>query len=253
MILNFFKSSSLSVLESEIPKNIDHYKEQEDWVKDYFTAKGMGNYSFNSGITVPDVELKIGDFTTDYDNAVNIYESFRGKLNPVQASDPRLWTYLAHNVFWGYMRNRWAIEKDSDEDDEGIGNKLVGRIGSRYFFKASKGKAFARQGIARLYWSAYLTYDEENKNPYELTEYFLSKQDIFTAATERSLARDKNLLLAALRALKEGDNLKRNQVRKFFLNLNLAGGTIVFDSLSKSDAYELAKRTLEDVLNENNP
>ena len=255
MIINFMKNDALDMLTSDIPNNASLYNSNEKWIDQYFEEKGFGSYYFSSGIMVPDVELTVGDSKTDFENAVKIFEAFKGQLNPVQASDLRLWSFLAHNTYWDYMRKRWAIDIASEEDEDDSGkDKIVSRIGSRYFFKASKGKAFVRQGIARLYWSAFLTYDEDNKeNPYEMTEYFLSKQDIFTVSTERSLARYKTLLLAALKVLKEQGDLKRSQIRSYFLNLNQAGGVVVFDSLSQQDAYELAKKTMDELLlSENN-
>ena len=250
MIINFMKNEALDMLTADIPENVSRYNLKERWIDQYFEEKDYGSYSFSTGIMVPDVSLTIGDSKTDFENAVKLYEAFKGQLNPVQASDLRLWSYLAHDTYWEYMRNRWAIDVASDEDEDDVGkDKIVSRIGSRYFFKASKGKAFVRQGIARLYWSAYLTYDEDNKdNPYDITEYFLSKQDIFSVSTERSLARYKTLLVEALKVLKEHGDLKRADIRSYFLNLNQAGGVIVFDSLSKKDAYELAKRTLDETL-----
>ncbi len=249
MIINFLKNDALDMLISDIPKNTALYNSKDRWIDQYFEDSGFSNYSFSTGIMVPDVDLSIGDSKKDYGNAVKLYEAFKNQLNPVQASDLRLWAYLAHYTYWDYMRTRWAIDVASEEDEDDAGkSKIVSRIGSRYFFKASKGKAFVRQGIARLYWSAYLTYDEENKNnPYEMTEYFLSKQDIFTVSTERSLARCKTLLLAALKVLKEHGELKRTEIRNYFLNLNQMGGVVIFDSLSKEDACELAKRTLEET------
>lgn len=250
MIINFMKNDALDMLTSDIPNNTSLYNSNEKWLDQYFEEKGFGSYYFSSGIMVPDVELTVGDSKTDFENAVKIFEAFKGQLNPVQASDLRLWSFLAHNTYWDYMRKRWAIDTASEEDEDDSGkDKIVSRIGSRYFYKASKGKAFVRQGISRLYWSAFLTYDEDNKeNPYEMTEYFLSKQDIFTVSTERSLARYKTLLLAALKVLKEQGDLKRSLIRSYFLNLNQAGGIIVFDSLSKQDAYDLAKKTLDELL-----
>ena len=105
-----------------------------------------------------------------------------------------------------------------------------------------------RQGIARLYWAAYLTYDENRENPYELTKFFLSKQDLFLASTERALARNKTILMAALTVLKENGSLKRKQIRNFFSALNQAGGVVMLDSLTAEDAHDLAERTLEEVL-----
>ena len=252
MVLNFLKNSALDLLVSDIPSNIEKYDAKPKWIDDYFEAKGMGNYYFNSMISVPDVDLIIGDSKTDFKNAVTLYSALKDTLNPVQASDLRLWAFLAHNTYWDYMRERWAIDVPEDDDEaEAEANKLVARVGSRYFFKASKGKAFVRQGIARLYWSAHLTYDDGNSNPFEYTEYFLSKQDIFAVSTERSLARNKTLLLAALKVLKETGDLKRKDIRQYFLKLNQAGGLLVLDSLSSSSAYDLAKRTLDEVLAQN--
>lgn len=245
------KNSALDFLRNEIPNNVPLYNSQDKWIDKYFEDKGIENYSFSTGITVPDIELTIGGSETDYENAVKVYNVFKDRLTSVQASDLRLWAYLAHSVYWKYMRRRWAINLQSDDDNEDAGNKLVSRIGARYFFNTSKGKAFVRQGIARLYWSAYLTYNEKNKdNPYELTEYFLSKQDIFTVSAERSLARDKTLFLSALKILKKHGDLTRSQIRRYFLALNQAGGVIVFDSLSSDASYDLAKKTLYTVLNE---
>lgn len=250
MILNFMKSNALDMLKSDIPRNVALYNSKEKWVDNYFEEKGISNYFFNTGITVPDVELIAGDSKTDSENAKRIFEAFKESLNPVQASDLRLWAFLAHNVYWNYMRERWAIDIAFEDDADDTGkDKMVSRVGARYFYEASKGKAFVRQGIARLYWSAYLTYDESNtENPYELTEYFLSKQDIFAVSTERSLARNKELLLAALKVLKEYGDLKRNVIRQYFLYLNQAGGVIVLDSLSRNSAYDLAKSTLDNVI-----
>lgn len=252
MILNFMKNSALDTLIADIPNNVALYNCSDKWIENYFEGKGIGgSYSFSTGIAVPDVELIIGDSSTDFENSKRIYESFKGNINCVQASDLRLWAYLAHSTYWDYMRKRWAIESASDDEDDSGTNKAVSRIGSRYFFKASKGKAFVRQGIARLYWGAYLTYDESNpKNPYEMTEYFFSKQDIFAVSTEHALARNKPLLLGALKALKEAGDVKRPVIRKFFINLNQSGGILVFDSLDMQSAYGLSKRALNEVLDE---
>ena len=253
MILNFMKNAALDMLDADIPNNISRYNSAEKWIDTYFEEKGIGKYAFSTGIAVPDVSLIAGDSSTDFENSKILYEAFKGSLSPVQASDLRLWAYLAHDTFWDYMRKRWAIDIVSDDDDEDTGmNKSIARIGSRYFFKASKGKAFVRQGIARLYWGAYLTYDETNAAaPYEITEYFFSKQDIFAVSTEHALARNKALLIGVLKALKDYGDLKRKDIRKFFIKLNQAGGIVVFDSLTIDSAYTLAQKILFEVISEN--
>lgn len=250
MILNYLKNNALSQLESDITNNLNNYNLDAVWIDEYFEEKGMANYSFNSKIAIPDVTLIIGDSKTDFENSKILFEAFKDVLNPVQASDLRLWAYLAHKTYWDYMKVRWPINAP-EEDEEESGSeteRLIRRVGARYFFKASKGKAFVRQGIARLYWGAYLTYDADNDNPYEYTEYFFSKQDIFSVSTERALARNKTLLLAVLKVLKKNEGLKRTQIRQFFLNLSQMGGLVVLDSLSEDDAIELAENALKETL-----
>ena len=154
MILNFMKSSALDLLKTDISNNVARYSSKDKWIDNYFEEKKFSSYSFSTGIAVPDVELIAGDAKTDYENAVNLYEAFRDRINPVQAGDLRLWAFLAHSVYWDYMRERWAIDMVSEDEgnDETVKNKMVSRIGVRYFFGASMAKAFVRHGIARLYW-----------------------------------------------------------------------------------------------------
>lgn len=251
MKLYFLKQKSLDMLEQEISENLNKYQENEMWIDQYFIDKNKPNYFFDTGIEVDDYQLILGGPETDFKNAKILYEALHEYINLVQASDLRLWAYMAHKQHWDYMRTRWKIEitDDKDEIDEKNVKKSIDRIGSRYFFKASKGKAFVRQGIARLYWSAYLTYDDtnENGNPYEYTEYFFSKQDIFTSITERSYARNKVLVLATLKVLKNNPELSREEIRAFLVKLNQAGAITVLDFLDKVQAEKLCEGVMEEI------
>ena len=142
-----------------------------------------------------------------------------------------------------------AQEEEQGKEKKTSANKILDRIGYRYFFKASRGKVFVRQGISRLFWSAYLTYDADNENPYEYTEYFFSKQDIFTSITERSYARNKILVLAALKDLKAHLELGRTEIRLFLAKLNQAGAIKVLDFLDKGQAEELCAEVMTEVVN----
>ncbi len=263
MKVYFLKQKALDTLEKDIAENIEKYQGTEQWAESYFISKDMPNYYFDTEIEVPDYQLIIGGPETDFQNAKIIYEAFSQSINPVQASDLRLWAYLAHIQHWDYMNTRWKIDTPDEEDEEAedaqweeqgeekktSANKILDRIGYRYFFKASRGKAFVRQGISRLFWSAYLTYDADNENPYEYTEYFFSKQDIFTSITERSYARNKILVLAALKELKAHPELGRTEIRLFLAKLNQAGAIKVLDFLDKGQAEELCAEVMTEVIN----
>lgn len=256
MKVYYLKQKSLDALDKEISSNIEKYQGNAQWVEDFFIAKDMPNYYFDTGIEVPEYKLIIGGPETDFQNAKIIHQAFAPYINPIQASDLRLWAYLSHVQHWDYMNIRWKIDAPDEEDDDeqAVGkksekDKIMDRIGFRYFFKASKGKAFVRQGISRLFWSAYLTYDVDNEDPYEYTEFFFSKQDIFTSITERSYARNKVLVLAILKELKKHPELSRAEIRMFLAKINQAGAIKVLDFLNKEQAVDLCAEVMSEVKN----
>lgn len=254
MKVHYMKQKALDSLQKDIADNLEKYQSSSRWIDQYFIAKEAPKYYFETGIEVPDYELVLGGPETDFQNAKIVFEAFKGKLNPVQASDLRLWAYLAHVQHWDYMYRRWKIDVPDAEDELDDGkksprDKVLDRVKVRYFFGASRGKAFVRQGIARLYWSAYLTYDESNPNPYEFTEFFFSKQDIFTSITERSYARNKTLVLATLKELKKHPNLSRDDIRLFLAKLNQAGAITVLDFLDAQQASQLCEKLMNEVYN----
>ena len=252
MQIKIMKRKATSQLLADVPSNIEKYTKETGWIDDYMISKGIEHFSSPTGITIADVELKKGGPETDAENAEIIYESLKDVLTPRQASDLRLWVNLAHVEFSEYMSTRWSIDMadEEDEEDEGGGQtkKVIGRIKSRYFFGASNGKAFVRQGIARLYWGAYLTYDAGNDDPYEYTKFFLGKQDVFVAATERTLARNKVFLLASLKVLKAAGDINRPDTRAYFAEVNRACGLTVLDALSPEKAQELCQGCMDYVL-----
>lgn len=254
MRLYSLKQKALDLLDKSISDNVGKYKSEESWVESFFISNDMPKYYFDTEIDVPDYELIKGGPETDFQNAKTIYEAYSTLLNPVQASDLRLWAYLAHIQHWDYMYERWKIdysdEEEQDDPEEGKKTpeeKAVDRVGTRYFFKASKGKAFVRQGIARLFWSAYLTYDAENENPYEYTEFFFSKQDIFTSITERSYARNKTFILSALKELKKHPDMSREDIRLFLAKLNQSGAITLLDSLDEEEADSYCESIMTEI------
>lgn len=253
MKIYYMKQKALDSLQKDIPDNLDGYKAPESWAERYFIDKELPHFYFDTGIEVNDYNLIIGGPEADFQNAKIVYEAYKDKLNPLQASDLRLWAYLSHVQHWDYMYSRWRIDVPDDEEEEiedgkkTPKEKVIDRVKSRYFFGESRGKAFVRQGIARLYWGAYLTYDENNENPYEYTEFFFNKQDVFTSITERSYARNKVLVLAALKELKKHPELSREDTRLFLARLNQAGAITVLDFLDVEKAGDLCALIMNEI------
>ncbi len=238
MKLNFLKQTALDMLRRDIQNNLDFYSRPNTWLDDFFLQKSSGNYYFDSGIEVVDFELNPGDSSTDVANAKILYESMKGKLNRLQATDFRLWAFLSHSCCWNYMKTRWNL-------DEKARDTWTGRITDRYFI--AQRSPYMRNGISRLYWSAELTYDETNSNPYEYLEYVLKWQDLAVGALDRQIGRAKNSILGNLQALKEA-NLNEDDRRLFFTKINQYGGVKLLDSLTREQSLEVSRKYIEYIL-----
>lgn len=147
MKLYFLKQKSLDMLEQTIPDNLNKYQDAETWVDQYFIDNDKPNYFFDTGIEVDDYQLISGGPETDFSNAKILYEALQGHINLVQASDLRLWAYMAHKQHWDYMHTRWGIDLPDDEDEaeenetkKSSTDKAIDRIGTRYFFKSITGE-----------------------------------------------------------------------------------------------------------------
>lgn len=187
-----------------------------------------------SDIIIPrSVELIIpeGRDLKDLVNTKIIFEAYRS-LIPTQASDPRLWTYLTHVTYWEYMKARWPL---------GDAKKPLNRIRDRYFLRSLKLETLTRNGLSRLWWYGYLTYDENRKNPWELTETLLSRADLAVGITERALGCNANIRTAVLEFLSENPDIKNSEAstRELIVKLNLVGGVKNLPFLEITEIKEL--------------
>ncbi|MBM6622267.1 DUF6339 family protein [Arthrobacter sp. JSM 101049] len=91
----------------------------------------------------------------DVQNAPLVYE-YLGALDRANASDRRLWTFLAFSTYREYMENRWPLAEVRN---------WKGRVRDRWLMGNSTRGRLIRHGIARLWWVSSLTYDPQTKHP----------------------------------------------------------------------------------------
>ncbi|MCY7345718.1 MAG: hypothetical protein LH614_05795, partial [Pyrinomonadaceae bacterium] len=107
----------------------------------------------------------------------------------------------------------------------------------------------------RLWWYAFLTFDETRDNPYELTAVLLKNLDIAKNLLERNLGRNKIILHGVLEFLLDKEDLindgdaGRKRVRKLIHSLNLHGGHCILDSLGKPDIKRFLQKNYEQIKN----
>lgn len=242
MKLVYIREGCLNDLKHNFNKNVLHYKEVDPWLDAYF--KGH-SWHLVSSVEIDSVDLICDSSSThDLENSKRIYTALK-HLSPAQASDERLWVALTHSTFWRYMRVRWPIDKRLSSADQ-LNDK--GGTLSRYFVKGSKG--LVRNGIARLWWFGYISYDEDRDDPFELTAVMLKQQDLAHDIVERNYSRSSTVSKGILAVLKELE-IKgtpfygRKNVRPLLEYINSIGGVTILDSLALSDVKQMVESKIK--------
>lgn len=167
--------------------------------------------------------LPEGRLLYDFENAKIIFEAYRS-LTPLQASDIRFWTCLAHTDYYTYMKKRWPGNANSDVSAR---SKY---ILDHWFILSPAQNNFMRHGIAGLWWAAFLTHDTGRSDPYELTRVLFTQLDFATRTLGAySLARHKEAVMGILDYILQNPDLfaSRFEQKSRFLTryLNQLGGT----------------------------
>lgn len=181
--LKVVRQSFVNKLAGSIRDNLPRYKRDKPWLSEFATGS---SWELDTNVTPADpfalLDPAANDFK-DLQNAIRIHKAF-SELTPLQARDPRLWTRLTHVELWSYMRRRWPVEKYLADPDKAERN-----IRDRYFVAKNESRALLRNGVARLWWSARLSYVPGRDNAYELTSVLFTYLDITQQILERNIGR----------------------------------------------------------------
>ncbi len=230
-----------------IKRHVPHYLGSTSWA-----LRGQGKEATaTAGVTpVASLELKLPtpEDTYDLENAMQLHRAFP-TLNRTQACDQGFWARLCHVECWDYMRLRWDASKKKRNQRERY-------IAERYFVPRAQSRCLMRNGIARLWWAAYLTYDPANtKNPYELTAVLLRQLDITKNLLERSYGRSDMILRSVLRFLAKhkdellvSGNAARRRCRVIFRQLNSLGGVGLLDTMTEKSLDDYLGQELKDAI-----
>lgn len=230
MNLRFLKEHFLSALQKGVEQNISRYIETEPWLRSHGLATtGVGTTGIDVDRLRP-LELpegSKGEALKDFENTKRVFSDLKC-LTATQAQDHRLWVHLSHVEYWKYMQERWPPES-------------VSVIKSRYFFEGFTKDALIHNGISRLWWFGYLTYDPDRADPFELTKILVMNQDIQTSFLERAYGRNRMILHSILEFIrdnrekfKSSDGMSKN-VQKISVIINLSGGVALLDCMSKKE------------------
>lgn len=241
MKLKYFLTNSYETLRNNIEENLTRYSNESSWVESCFD----GNFDAETNIDVFLPELiKSSKPSLDIDNVKILYSALK-HLTPEQAMDGRLWTHLTHVEYWNYMHARWGIDAEKITDggtpeDEEKNKKLSKQIKDHYFLLSDdNSRSLIRNGIARLWWFGYLTYEENTEDHFALTKTLLDYQDTQQALLERAFGKNPEILKVCLRILSDympeiRANGGRDVIQDLGKYVNLLGGTYFLDTMDKS-------------------
>jgi hypothetical protein len=226
MSLEFLSREAADKLAHDVGKNLDTYRNGKT---DSLIRMSDCRVSRLDAVTAPDLLNATGEPKSDAEASQLIFQ-WLGKLTPVQAADERLWVLLTHRTFASYVHKRWGKGLERATQPEAL-------VVDRWFFRGTGVATFVRNGISRLWWFGYLTYDNKRTNPFELTDILLSLQDIQVAFLERSLGRCKSLLRAVLETVqKHQEDLRKTPksgdvIQEWAKEIRLYGGAYVLDAV----------------------
>ncbi len=237
----FIREAALERLRQNIVPNAKRYTTDEPWLSDYF---GADPWHLQSSIDMLDATvLKHPSSKTDLldlENTRALYTALR-HLTPIQAADERLWAYLSHVMHWEYMRKRWPVEQYAGKP------RFAEIVQERYFFMPDRPRALIRNGIARLWWYGYTTYDDQRDDPFELTAVLLKSLDVAQSILERAFSRNRTVTRAMLSVLLERERAgkpfyERERIRELAKYLVQLGGVTIIDALSLSEIRDVVSR-----------
>jgi hypothetical protein len=210
-----FKEKYVSKLKTNI--DIEFYKSSE-FVYDKKQVLMLPNIEVIPGLASrlqPD---------NDCESAVTIFEALKN-LEPIQASDERLWTYLSHVDLYPYMHERWnAVGNGTAKDGKEY-------ILKHWFLGSSAQNSLLRHAIAGLWWAVYLSVDKTrgDDRQYDLTKILFRQLDFPTRTLGTyKLGRHKEAVIGILEFIEENDDLFKSgfesKTRFITKHLNVIGG-----------------------------
>jgi hypothetical protein len=234
MKVYFFKPDRLEEYRKKVLENLRNY---EDGDLNFVNASDL---ALSSSLNIEEFEFDMSyekPSDSDFENIKRFYLAFK-QLKDNQADEEILWAGLCHiTPFKEYVKYRW------DCKDENI-------ILKRYFFGSDRPKF--NNALARLWWYGRMTYEENSKNPFELTEYIcenLTTKGYLTI----TFAFSNNERLCRVYFMTMMDFEKKNKLtvkeyEKVRRYINLLGGKILIDSLDDKYFSEIIKKYLNKLV-----
>ena len=163
------------------------------------------------------------DTDNEFEQGKILFEALK-HLNLREASDIGFWNFLAHNELYRYIHYRWPNLENPPK-----GSSRQNYILNHWIMTASSQNSLIDYTLSGLWWSFYISMDENRADPFELTKIlFLNQQFRTKGFGQAKFARHKPAALGILEFIMENqlhlNNFEENgsAITPF---INLIGGT----------------------------
>jgi hypothetical protein len=179
-----------------------------------------------------------GTTGVDAANGPAVFE-YVGALDPSNASDPRLWTFMAFSTYRSYMEERWPLVGASNWKN---------RAQDRWLLRGTTRGRLVRHGIARLWWVTNLTYDAKceyplskvDGDPFAYTRAVFRNEDRINALFDREAGALSSVVRSVLEHVSKNATYGRdNHMRALMKELTLVMGFRDLGVLSVTDLDDL--------------
>ena len=247
--LRYFTEQSVASIRENVYRHVDEYYALLDSDQPLsFISADRGIQSRMSRLEAPSLRGQLLDgergelYPTDVLNALTVHRSL-SQLTPHQASDERLWAYLAHTECARYVARRW-LKASVRERDRNDAKKAV----LNHFFANGNRALIRDNGISRLWWLGHIAQKVDPDRPKQFLDILLYKQDVRSALIERpSVSMNIEVLRSIYNVMydywmqKDLRIFERAVFRSWMIALNTRGGVTLFDVLSDVDRSRIVR------------
>lgn len=134
-------------------------------------------------------------------SGIALYEAY-SSLSPLQAADNRLWVYLAIADLFPYVRKKWASQLPGVDNPNRV-EKMLSTVRIHWYGLQKDSITFTpmRHALANLWWSVYISVDNNAQNredKYRYTRLFFKNETFRTRTAVGFLGRNREALYGIL-------------------------------------------------------
>ena len=187
----------------------------------------LTDFCWLNNFRVDDVKIKqmVASADSDVECAILLYQALPD-LNGLFASYAPFWTHLSHYELFDYMKKRWPnITKNIDDTPKDV-VQSINYIRKYWFYHGAM-----NSWLSSLWWSVFMTKDDNREDPYELTRVLFYQEDMRTRTLGTYMIfRHEPARIAILEFIRDNregilKNDFQDKVRYLMKVLNLLGGS----------------------------